>query len=303
MSDALSDVQVPLIAALLLAACAAKVVQLLQARPAGVFGPAMLPLRLRKPAGVAMCAAEFVLGTGLLVTSGTIAPVEMHPAATVLRFGTVLLLLTATIALIELRSRKPEAGCGCFGELSTARVSWRTITRSSLLTTAAAGSARAPSMSLTAATLRRVVVDHPPAAVAGLAVLVAELVLIAALSPEVGKILARLGYRTPCEVRRVPVERSLAALRSSRAWRLHSHLLISDEPMDVWRERCWRYAVFPGWAGRRRTHVVFGVYLRGWRPRVLTAITDAATGQVLTPDGAEPVPAREPAGPPEPARV
>jgi hypothetical protein len=238
-----------------------------------------------------VCTAEFTLGTGLLVTSGTLAPLRVQAAATVLRVGTGLLFLTATAALVELRSRRPEAGCGCFGDLSTAPVSLRTIGRSSLLTVAAAASVRAPAMSLTATAVGREVRELPPSGLAGLAVLAAELTLIAALSPEVGEMLVRLGYRAPCEVRRVPAERSLAALRSSRTWRRHAHLLMSDEPVDVWRERCWRYAVFPGWAGRRRAEVVFAVYLRGWRPPVLAAITDAATGQVLNRDDTEPVPA------------
>ena len=291
MSDAISDAQVLLLSALLLAACAAKVLRALRTRSVGGLGPAALfPLRLRMPAVVALCTAEFILGVGLLATSGTLAPLRMQTAATTLRFGTGLLFLTATAALAELRSRRPEAGCGCFGDLSTAPVSLRAIARCAVLTVAAVVSVRGRAMSLTAAAIERDIRALPPARLAGLAALATELILIAALSPEVGEMLIRLGYRAPCEIRRIPPERTLGALRSSRTWRRHAHLLIGDGPVDMWREQCWRYAVFPGWSGRRRAEVVFAVYLRGWRSRVLAAVTDAATGQVLNRGAAEPVP-------------
>ena len=292
MSDALSDAQVLLLSALLLAACGAKVLRALRSGSIGELGPAMMfPLRLRKPATVAICGAEFTLGTGLLVTAGTVPPLSVQTAATVLRLGTGLMFLTATAALAELRSRRPEAGCGCFGDLSAEPVSLRTIARCAVLTVAAAVSVRAPAMSLTAATFERGIRFLPPADLAGLAAIAAELILIAALSPEIAEMLIRLGYRAPCEVRRIPAERTIGALRSSRTWREHAHLLMSDEPADVWRERCWRYAVFPGWVGRRRAEVVFAVYLRGWRPRVLAAVIDAASGEVLNPAAADLVPA------------
>lgn len=292
MSNALSKAQVLLLAALLLAACAAKVLRALHARSAGGLGPTLLfPVRLRKTATVGMCAAEFILGTGLLLTSGTVAPLAVPEAATALRIGTGLLFLTATAALVELRSRRPEAGCGCFGDLSTAPVSLRTIARCGVLTVAAAASVPAPGMPLTAGVLAHDLHIFPATHVAGLAAIAAEIILIAALSPEVGEMLVRLGYRTPCELRRVPAERTIGALQSSRTWRRHAHLLVSNEPLDVWREKCWRYAVFPGWSGQRRAEVVFAVQLSGLRPRVLAAITDAATGEVLGHGTAEPVPA------------
>jgi hypothetical protein len=294
MSNAFGDAQVLLLSALLLAASAAKVLRALRAHSVGALGPAVLiPLRLRTPAVVALCAAEFLLGAGLLVTSGTLAPLRVQAAATVVRAATGLLFLIAAAALAELRSRRPEAGCGCFGDLSTSPVSLRAIARCAVLTAAAAVSLRMPATSLTPAAVEHGVRALTPALVAGLAALGAELILIAALSPEMGEMLTRLGYRAPCDMRRIPPERTLSALRSSRTWRRHAQLLVRDEPVDMWRERCWRYAVFPGWAGRRKAEVVFAVYLRGWRPRVLAAVVDSVTGEVL--DAAperEPVPVR-----------
>jgi hypothetical protein len=279
MTGALSDAQVLLLSALLLVACAAKALRALRARSIAGLGPTvMFPLRLRGPAAIGMCVTEFGLAAGLLVTAGTLAPAWVRPAAAVLRLGTVLLFLTTTSALIELRARRPDVGCGCFGDLSTAPVSLRTVTRCALLTAAAAGSVRAPAMSLTGAAFVRNLRAVPPAA---FAVFAAELIVMAALSPEVGEMLVRLGYRAPCEVRRVPVERTLSALRASRAWRRHTPILTSGEPVDIWRELCWRYAVFPGWHEGREADVVFAVHLSGWRPVVLAAVTDASTGEVL----------------------
>ena len=302
MSDALSEAQVLLLAALLLAACPAKLVRVLRARSATGLGPTVLfPLRLRTTATVAMCALEFVLGTGLLLTSGMVAALDVPGAAIALRLATGLLFLTATAALTELRSRRPEAGCGCFGDLSAAPVSLRTIARCGVLTVAAAASLRAPAMPVTAAAFARAIHAMPVTDVARLAAVAAELFLIAALSPEIGEMLIRLGYRAPCEVRRIPAERTLGALRSSRAWRSHAHLLISDEPLDVWRERCWRYAVFRGWSGHRKADVVFAIHLGGFRPRVLAAITDATTARPLNAHDADPLAPAAGQGDPAPA--
>ena len=74
----------------------------------------MFPLRLRRPAAIALCATEFALGVGLLLTAGRAG--AGTPALAV-RAATALLFCTAVGALHELRARRPDAGCGCFGEL------------------------------------------------------------------------------------------------------------------------------------------------------------------------------------------
>jgi hypothetical protein len=53
-------------------------------------------------------------------------------------------------------------------------------------------------------------------------------------------------------------------------------------PVDMWRELCWRYVVFPARAGDREAEVVFAVYMRPHRPPVHAAIVDAATGEALS---------------------
>ena len=271
MLTALKEVQVPLLAAMLLGACFAKLARVLKARSVDVgLGPtALFPLHLRRPVAMAMCAVEMSLGILLILTAG---PIGRGLPATVVRAGVVLLMVTAVGALVELRQRKPDVGCGCFGDLSTTPVSLRTIARSALLTVAAAAAIGVPPTRL----------PPPGAALAlRLVLLAAEFVLIAALSPEIGEALVRLGYSEPCELRVVPVQRTLAALHKSRSWRRHRPVLVSDQPVDVWRELCWRFLVYPGRYGGRDVEVVFAVYLRARRPAVRSAVVDAATDDVL----------------------
>ena len=267
------DVQAPLLAALLLGGCAAKVHRTISARSiATEIGPTLLfPVRLRRPAAVVLCFCELALGVGLLVTVGGLGS---GLPALVFRSLTVVLFGTAVGALYELRSRQPEAGCGCFGDLSDTPVGWRTLARSALLCAAAIVSVSAPPL-------------HKPSsaglAIVMLAVLGAELCVIAALSPELGEVMVRLGYSEPCEIRRLPVEHSLARLRSSRQWREHRHNLITKEPVAVWREGCWRFAVFPGILASRRVEVVFAVYLKTRHPIVRVGVFDPLAGSHALP--------------------
>jgi hypothetical protein len=268
---ALGEVQIPLLAAVLLGACATKLVRVLRAGAAdGGLGPtALFPVSLRRPAALAMCGLEFGLGVGLITTAGRAGA---GPPATCARLGTGLLFLVAACALLELRASRPEVGCGCFGDFSTSPVNWRTLARPALLSAAALSTVRLAPL-------------RPPAdkaqAVALLAILVAELLLLAALSPELGEALVRLGYSEPCELRIVPAERTLTAVRRSKQWRRHAGLITADLPTDVWRELCWRFLVFPGRCGERDAEVVFGVHLRLRRPQIHAALVDAVTGRPL----------------------
>jgi hypothetical protein len=275
---ALREVQIPLLAALLVGACLAKLSRVLRARSVDVaLGPtALFPLRLQRPVAMAMCATEMSLGIALMLTAGKLG--AGLPAATV-RGLTAVLFVTATGGLIELRQRRPDVGCGCFGDLSTTPVKLRTIARSALLALAAAGS-------VGVAPLR----PPPPGGTLWLrlGLLAGEFVLIAALSPEISEALVRLGYSEPCELRMLPAERTLATLRGSRLWRRHATVITRDLPVDVWRELCWRYVVYPGRYRGREVEVVFAVYLRVRRPAMRAAVVDVVTGQVLPPLPARP---------------
>lgn len=264
-SDVVREVQIPLLAALFLGGCAAKARRAVSARSieAGTGPTVMFPLRLRRTAGLALCASEFALGVGLLVTAGRLG--AGTPALAV-RLASALLLCTAAGALHELRLRRPGAGCGCFGDLSQAPVTWRTITRAALLGLAALSSVGVPPLRLPGSAGQ---------AAAMLGVAAAELALLAVLSPEVGPLLARLSQVEPCERRRVPVARTLAGLQASAPWQRYRPFLVSETPVDLWREGCWRFAVFPGMINGRRVDVVFAVHLAGPRGPVRAGVLDA----------------------------
>ncbi len=111
-----------------------------------------------------------------------------------------------------------------------------------------------------------------------LGVFCAELLLIAALSPEVREALIRLGYSEPCEVRTVPTARTLTLLRRSKSWRRSAGLMTADLPVDVWRELCWRYVVYPASYLGEPAEIVFAVFLQQRRPAVHAALVDGITG-------------------------
>jgi hypothetical protein len=265
------EVQVPLLAAMLLGGCLTKLLQMRRAGSASEpIGPtALFPMHLRRPLAIVLCVIEGGLGLGLIVTAGSFGA---NGPANGFRLGSFLLFVVATAALIELRQSRPDVGCGCFGDFSTAPVSSRTLARSALL--AVAG--------LITVWLGPVRPPHTTAGYFGMfAIVGGEVLLIAALSPEVGEGLIRLGYSEPCELRNVPATRTLAVLRRSKYWRRYGTLITSDVPADVWRELCWRYIVYPGRYQDRETEVVFAVFLQRRRPLVHVALVDSSTGVPL----------------------
>ena len=263
--DVVRGIQIPLLAVLLIGGCAAKASRVIAARSiaAGTGPTAMFPLRLRRPVAIAMCASELALGAGLLVTAGRLGAGTL---ALAVRVATALLFCTAVGALHELRTRRPDMGCGCFGDLSDTPVSWRAIARAALLCVAAVSSIGVPPLHMPGSSGQAAVV---------LTLTAAELVALAALSPEVGELMVRLGHTEPCELRRVPVATTLATLRASAPWRRYRPYLISATPIDVWREGCWRFAVFPGLLAGRHADVVFAVYLAGRHAPVRAGVLDA----------------------------
>ncbi len=272
MLTLLREVQIPLLAALLLGACASKFVRVVQEKSmaAGLGPTALFPLRLRKPVAIAMCATEFGCGIGLIVTAG---PFGAGTPASLVRLATGLLFVVATAALIELRSVRPDIGCGCFGEFSTTPVTWRTIARSALLALAALVSMRLPALKPG---------QISDSAVTLLLLLAGELVLFALLSPEIRDIMVRIGYSAPCELRVVSPEHTFAALKRSTQWRKHADLIASGEPSDMWRELCWRYIAFPSQIAGKDADLVFAIRLDHQRkPTVLSALVDTATGLVM----------------------
>jgi hypothetical protein len=261
------EVQVPLLAALLILGGAAKSRCIVQAgrAGAGTEPTATFPLAPRRPATIALCAIEFALGAGLVVTAGRIG--EGTPALA-MRAEAALLYGTAAGALYVLRARRPDAGCGCFGELSSTPVGWRVIARATLLCAAALFALDAPPLRMPASAGQVWLT---------LAVTVAELALLFALSPEFGQLMLRLSHAQPCEIREVPVARTLSALRASAPWRRYRRVLVAAAPVDVWREGCWRFMVYPAVLASRRVEVVFAVHLADRSAPVRVGMLDTGT--------------------------
>ena len=315
----LRDVQPPMIAGILIGACLAKLSRVLggidwrggarrrrvpsepaiaggtggrlpwAALDAGLGPTQLVPLRMRRPLAMLMCAFEMGLGLALLVTMlpvGTRAGVALFAprAATGARIAAAAFFVVAAAALAELRGRRPDLGCGCFGDFSTQPAGRRSIARAALLAGAALISIETPALYL------------PPrghGALLFLGIVCTELALIAALSPEVSDALVRLGYTDPCELRQLPADRTLAALRRSRQWRKHARGITTELPIDIWRELCWRYVVFPCRQDGKNSEVVFAVQLKRRRPLVQAAVVPPSPGW---PGGgsASSVPAQDP---------
>ena len=232
------------------------------AEPGGLgrLGPAVLaPERFRKAAMIGCAVGEL----------GLIAVLLVLPDQAVARWMPVAFFAVATYVLWDLRRRRPDVGCGCFGEVSAAPIGLRSIGRAAILTAMAVV----------------VAVEGPGlAALSGwtwmtTAWLAGSLALLLLLSTEIEETVSRLRHRAPCEQRAIPAKRALSRLRSSTAWRSHAPTLMSDEPTDMWRELCWRFFVFPA---RDGSDIVFAVHLSGRRPAVKSAIVNAE-GRPITP--------------------
>ena len=274
--DAVRQVQLPLLAALLLLGAAAKTLS----RSEGSGLAVLLPSHLRRPAAFGTGVLELVLAVGLLVLTG--------PWGTAARLGTAALFAGSVVVLVLVRRRDPEAGCGCFGGLSRTPIGGRTLARAGLLAAAALATlGLAPNGWQVAA---------DPTAAHGW-VLGVELLILALLSPELRDVAARALATEPCELSEVSPRRTRARLRSSDVWRTNRPVLLADEPEDEWRHGCWRFQRFDGMRYGRRVDVVFAVHLGGRsRTSVRAVLVDRESGTVAASFGA--VTRRELVGPP-----
>jgi hypothetical protein len=166
------------------------------------------------------------------------------------RLVTAMALVAATWVLGDLRTSRPEEGCGCFGVLSSARIGRRTVIRTGLLAAAAMLTFGLPHSGLQ--------VLGESLGWRGL-MFGAELVFFLVISPEPALLLRRTSV--PCDLRRVPLSVSLGMLHGSEVWREYELELDSPEPSEVWRELCWRFYLYP--VRGAQADVVFAVSLDG----------------------------------------
>src|SRR5579871_3599877 len=116
MLTAIREVQIPLLAAVLLGACAAKVWKARRARAdAGHSDPsALFPAHLRRPIMALVFAAEIglslgLIGTALRVPGAGLTDTRLALPAMVARTGTALFFLVSAGVLNEMRQRRPDA--------------------------------------------------------------------------------------------------------------------------------------------------------------------------------------------------
>lgn len=250
--------QLPILLLLLVSGTVAKIWTVTRESEPGMLsrlGPAVLvPERWRKHTMLACALCELLLAGGLLLSG--------HPF---FRWAVGAFFAVSTYVLWELRRRRPDVGCGCFGEVSTTPVGRRSLGRTTVLTAMAVGLVWTPEISGWE-TLAGMTWTYVPSMIGGVLVL-------AALSPEIEEAVARLRHRAPCEQRRFDPATALSRLRSSTVWRAHVKLLSDTEPVDSWRELCWRFFVYPGQShAGEPVDMVFAVYLSGRHPAVRVAM-------------------------------
>ncbi|GAA5057413.1 hypothetical protein HNP84_000486 [Thermocatellispora tengchongensis] len=270
MLETIASAQVFVLALLLLMGTIAKIATARGAAEPGALarlGPAVLVgERWRAPAMYCCAAGELLLALGLIFTE-----------LPIFRWATIAFFSMATYVLLELRRRRPDVGCGCFGEVSARPIGLRSIGRTIALTGMAVAATWSP------ASVLSLLIPTPGLSWTLLATGVGgALLLLAALSPELEETIARLRYRAPCEQRPFPPAAGLARLRGTAAWRAHAPLLLSEQPTDIWRELCWRFFSFPGRTpDGEMVDVVFALYLSGRRPPVRVAMV-TADGEPVT---------------------
>ncbi len=248
MTDLLREIQIPFLAVLLLVAGVTKALS-----PAGRPGP-VVSLRRGRPFMLAVASVEVLLGMLLLTI----------PLG-VVRLAVVVFFATATSVVADLARRGTGETCGCFGALSRSPAGRPAVIRAAALTVAAIASAGVPLTGVQV--LGRADAD-------AVLVLAVQCALFVVLSPELAEAVGRVRHPVPCELRDVPLSVTYATLRASRAWRAHVDLLTAREPVEVWRELCHRYVVYPALVDGRPAEVVFAVPIDGRRSAVRAGITE-----------------------------
>ncbi|HEU5157324.1 MAG TPA: MauE/DoxX family redox-associated membrane protein [Streptosporangiaceae bacterium] len=250
MVETLQEVQLPLLACVLISACIAKIA--FREQSAATDPGPLTTLRRHRFAVVTVALIEGCLGVAILLTA--------HPVA---RLATIVVFFVATSVVFELRGRKADEGCGCFGGLSITPVRFRAVVRACLLLAAAIAVVAVPATGLDV--IREATRWHT-------AIAVAELAVFAALSPEIGVLVARRRERVPCEHRTVPLSETFAILHASDQWREYAPLIVTADPVDVWRELCWRFLAYGGRQDDEDVEIVFAVSTEERHPVVRGAI-------------------------------
>ena len=77
----------------------------------------------------------------------------------------------------------------------------------------------------------------------------------------------------------------MSALNASSQWRRYAGQVSAGSPSDVWREGCWRFLVYPGYARGRPVNIVFAVYLQSRGPPSAQPFSTRTPTRCLAPPG------------------
>lgn len=242
-------------------------------------------LKLRKPEAARRTALKRMVGEGRVVAAyRAVAVVELvlgvllvaPPAVALEAYAAVALSAGMLGYLAYAKVKAPESGCGCLGDKETP-VQARGFVRAGLLVVAgllaAAGSSWWPAA----------VVDRP---LATMGLLVAEVALVVALSPELDhrwllplrRWRIRLSHPLARRAEGIPLASSVQQLLKSGAYRSVVDRLRSDL-LDHWEEDDWRILTYAARTEDGPATAVFAVPLHDYRPDDVRV--------ALVPDAAE----------------
>jgi methylamine utilization protein MauE len=249
--------------------------------PAKLGSLALADLIGRKSAAVILRLAgvlEVCVGGAILLAPGWVWP---RWAAAAVAVGGALY---ATIAL----SAAPGTPCGCFGTTSANATSRGTVVRA-LSLAAAAGATLT-----TTATWTSAFASNPGR---GLVVVLIEAACVGALfREELGSLGWRRWERTvgahsyaeDCATAAVAPEVTMKRLGASEAWSTLRPHLVREQPIEQWREGCWRFVCFPATHRNQDATAVFAVRLPPDPPRCKGAIViDGSEEIVLQANGSQ----------------
>jgi hypothetical protein len=233
------------------------VLKILRPAPPGSDVFARLPGRWGRRTATGLAAGEVALAVALLAS---------HGGAPLSAFAAVALTVGAVVRSGLYRSKSGRS-CGCAGARTSALTRWALVQAWAAPVVAAMATARPPA-AFTA-----------PSLLLGAALGVALCPVSWRRRPA-----ARPVATGNCASRRATFDDAAPVIHGSREWSDHLGLLRSTEPIEVWRDGCWYFAVYRGQQDGDDVEVVFGARIDADAPqcRVSVVPVNEAAG-VLVP--------------------
>lgn len=221
------------------------VLKIVRPAPPGSDVFARLPGRWGRRAANGVAAGEIALAVGLLLTHGR----ALFAAAA------AIALAGGAVVRSGLYRSKSSRSCGCAGSRTSALTRWALVQAWAAPLVAATAAAR------------------PPTALSARSLL---------LGTALGVALCPVSWRRrpairplvtgDCAARRATFDDAAPVIHASREWADHLGLLRSTEPIEVWRDGCWYFAVYRGQQDGDDVEVVFGARIDADAPHCRVSI-------------------------------